>query len=325
MDKVHFHEHTPLRGEGTVIAIIDDGVCTDCDLLNLKYNNGSLNGESFVPGTDWKVDNKYGHGTLVASIIGGYTGKFFYGIAPRAEIFVCRVTVEDKEDKTYGVMDERMTKEYGGKKIDVTALKLALERIYDLKNKGDKNVDIVCMSLGLDKEYPEIGRCLELLHNSGVILIGAAGNEGTKQEAPKFPASNKYVLSVGALTPGGNKSDFTCSSRIDAYLLGEQFVFPDKPCNLRSGTSYAAPMLAGFLSLLIQQVKENNNEDILNKYDFMSFLQKKILTSHELSSKGALVIRPDEFLQSIIENKNKIVSLVKNYFGIIKDDTSIEQ
>ena len=69
-------------------------------------------------------------------------------------------------------------------------------------------------------------------------------------------------MSIGALTPRGKTDcDLNPDNGIDIYAHSEDIVIPlldasrNDMVKLDDGTSYAAPMVAGFLALLIQCVK----------------------------------------------------------------------
>ena len=73
----------------------------------------------------------------------------------------------------------------------------------------------------------------------------------------------------------------------------------------QSGTSFAAPMLAGFLALLLQSA----NEYIVKKYHDINFLNT-LLRDHTFVSNGKL----NRVVQDIQNNPKTIVTLVQAHY-----------
>lgn len=294
MEEIH---KKGLTGKGISIAIIDSGVCDDYKLLYDK----DMDGWSSFPALSWReelegdcVPKICQHGTLVSSIIGGFSNTMRFGIAPEADIYVCRVINNDKNEVT----EENLFS--------------ALQHILHKKN----SIDIVCMSVGLKKICPHIATVLEELYKKGVVLVAAAGNEGRFVRTPMFPASDLHVLSVGALDEYDEKANSNPGCGVNMYLPGKHIAFPKvKSSDPFDGSSYAAPMLAGFLSLLMQWAKDNiedGSEEYLAKYRDVNFL-RKVINKRQLSDPGSQMVGMNEFLNTIIERKN-VVDLVKEFF-----------
>lgn len=238
----------------------------------------------------------YAHGTCVAAIIGGQSYEYIEkgksikipnGVAPDCELFVCRVTSGKKDFYLENVFDSL----------------LAME-----------NLDIVCMSFSVDQNvYDAIMNHLQRLRDKDVVCIAAAGNEGEYQPEPGFPARDPNVLSVGALKPQGRKSDINPSSGIHVYAHGEEVIVPSVDYEFgliqATGTSFAAPMVAGFLSLLFQLLKNPNlytsDEDVQQKIEYVTkkfhdleFLKKLFEFCEDLCKDKQLLFVQD-FLQKI--------------------------
>ena len=101
--------------------------------------------------------------------------------------------------------------------------------------------------------------------NNGVILIAAAGNDGTNQQF--YPAAYNNVISVASTTNGDVKSGFSqYGTWVDVSAPGSSIL----SCNegtgyqITQGTSMASPMVAGLVGLMISHAPSATPSDIVN-------------------------------------------------------------
>jgi serine protease AprX len=255
-------------GNGVTVAVVDTG-------LDKKHNDFHMihrvdgtrrNNLAHVDG-----DN-YGHGTHVASIVGSRSsdGKYI-GIAPDA-----RVLGVDVADDT-GVASE-------------SDLLRGLDWVY----KHEKDIRVVNLSVGvgIPESYATspIDAAVERLWHDGLVIVAAAGNLGTANDAVFYaPGNDPYVITVGCLDDHGTpapgdatlcsissrgrtedgfaKPDVVAPGRkiVGALAAGHkelqvalahQFserVTPDGQHIRLSGTSMAAPVVSGTVALLLER------------------------------------------------------------------------
>lgn len=101
--------------------------------------------------------------------------------------------------------------------------------------------------------------------NAGVILIAAAGNDGTNQQF--YPAAYNNVVSVAATTSGDAKSGFSqYGTWIDIAAPGSQILSTDQGSSYQfsQGTSMASPMVAGLVGLMISHAPSATPQDIID-------------------------------------------------------------
>ena len=257
-----------------------------------------VTGRPVIDPKQWYGDiAKDDHGTAVAAIAGGYD----YGVAPDTILYICRIF-------------------HGGKQY--ADLTLPLQHILELKQKGQLSIDIICMSLALEcRRSKPIEDLLLQLTSNGVVCVAAAGNEGLYQKGAKFPASDQNVLSVGSLRPLGQKSDQAPLEEVDVFAPGEDILcsplISPTSIDLKDGSSFATPMVAGFLALLIQCAKQlpGSTPNVIKEYHDIRFLKYLLLNPGLCDRKKLIYV--ERFLKDLITrpvdiyNNPTIVSFIK--------------
>ncbi|MDQ3739718.1 MAG: S8 family serine peptidase [Actinomycetota bacterium] len=177
---------------GVTIAVLDSGAAyadrgryhQSPDLTQTRF----MQGYDFVDGDAYPHDEN-GHGTHVTSTIAESTnnGIGLTGLAYGATIMPVRVLDRAGEGDAATIAE---------------AVRFAVRR----------NVDLINLSLEFAtdigaKEIPSLLDALALARKRGILVIGAAGNEGDRILA--FPARSTDVLSVGATTEHGCLSDYS--------------------------------------------------------------------------------------------------------------------
>lgn len=230
-------------GAGVRVAVLDSGIDkSHPDLVGQVVESTSL-----VPGVD--VTDRNGHGTHVASTIAG-TGQdgSHRGVAPRAGLVIGKV-----------LDDEGMGQE---------------SWIIDGMEWAATRADVVNMSLGTtggDGTNPLSLAVNRLTEETGALFVVSAGNKGSQPRAIGSPGDADAALTVAAVDKddhlagfssrgprlgGGLKPDISAPGvSIEAALAsGTDAGNPvDGKYTRLSGTSMAAPHVAGAAALLAQQ------------------------------------------------------------------------
>lgn len=170
----------PVRGTGSVVAVIDSGIDYTHPSLGGGIGEGRtvIGGHDFVNDDDDPADDN-GHGTHVAGIIAG--NGDITGTAPEASLVA------------YKALDQRGS----GYASDVIA---ALEAAVA---PGPLQADVINLSLGVPGDGTDpLSQAATRAVRLGAVVVSSAGNTGPGDGTMTSPAVADGVISVGASTSG---------------------------------------------------------------------------------------------------------------------------
>ena len=240
------------NGNKVCVAIIDTGISNHFDFVLGK--NRIKKFVDLVNNKQYPYDDN-GHGTFVCGVCCGSGLKSFKkykGFASDCDIVCIKALNKKGEANAVVILD-------------------AMQWIYD--NYKKYNIKVVCMSFGSEPlGYNDpIMRGAEQLWNKGIVVVAATGNSGPKYQTIKSPGISSKVITVGGFNDNRINKDYNesffeiaeFSSRGPALSkIKPDLVAPSvdiKSCGLNndyvelSGTSVAAPMIAGICVLIIQK------------------------------------------------------------------------
>ncbi|MEC2199729.1 cell wall-associated protease WprA [Bacillus subtilis] len=226
----------------TLIAVVDTGV--DSTLADLKGKVRTDLGHNFVGRNNNAMDDQ-GHGTHVAGIIAAQSdnGYSMTGLNAKAKIIPVKV------------LDSA-----GSGDTEQIAL--------GIKYAADKGAKVINLSLG--GGYSRVLEfALKYAADKNVLIAAASGNDG--ENALSYPASSKYVMSVGATNRMDMTADFSNYGKgLDISAPGSDIpsLVPNGNVTYMSGTSMATPYAAAAAGLLFAQnpkLKRTEVEDMLKK------------------------------------------------------------
>jgi subtilisin family serine protease len=223
-----------------VVAVIDSGVCLDHpDLIGRL-----VPGFDFVESDDQPQD-LFEHGCGVAGVIAAEinNGEGIAGVAPNAQIMPLRV------------LDATGFGDYSN---------IALAITYAV----DNGADIINLSLAGPGYSGILEDAVNYALDNGLTVIAAAGNSAT--DMPFYPAALSGVISVGSVDPDLQRSRFSnFGISVDLQAPGRDILTTDSTGSyrLQSGTSFAAPQVAGIAALAqVLDVPLNVEDDIVFIY-----------------------------------------------------------
>lgn len=208
-------------GKSVVVAVLDTGVAAHEDLPRL------LPGKSFTTGGEADPN---GHGTHVAGIIAAAANNQIgvAGLAPDVEILPVQVLEADGSGDHAAIAS-------------------------GIVWATDNGADVINLSLGGTEPSEALHTAVQYAHAKGVLLVAAAGNEGSRSNSPMYPAAYDEVLAVAASGPDGTAASFSNSGTyVDLAAPGFAILSttPDGYDYL-SGTSQAAPFVSAAAALLL--------------------------------------------------------------------------
>ena len=264
-----------VTGRGVGVAVVDSGVYAHPDLAGRIV--AAIDFTSVAPTvSNIPLADLGGHGTHVAGLIAGdgtRSGGLYTGVAPNANI-----------------IDVRVIDGHGSSNVSIILRGLQ----WILANRATYNIKVVNMSLGATPagSYKSdlMATAAEILTFAGVAVVVSAGNAGPLAGTITTPATDPYVISVGALDDNGTalladdlmatfssrgKTLFDRLSKPDLVAPGRKMVslrapgseldalFPDRQVSVLgatspdyyrlSGTSMAAPVVAGTIALMYER------------------------------------------------------------------------
>jgi serine protease AprX len=240
------------RGSGVVVASMDTGVDVQHQDLTLRWRGGSNSWIDFTDPLQTVPRDPSGHGTQVMGIL--VAGDLFgnpIGMAPEATWIAAKIFNDQNQ-------------------AWVSDIHLAFQWFLDPDGnpETDDAPDIVNASWGL---LNSVGSCdlefsddLAALKSAGIAVVFAAGNAGPGQGTSLSPANGGTGLAVGAvninldIALGSSRGPSACSGGVFPSISapGVAVWTTDKSFGgfpfyaQMTGTSFAAPHVAGGLALL---------------------------------------------------------------------------
>ena len=177
-------------GQGVDVALIDSGVA------RVQGLDGA---GKVVDGPDFSFESRdrarrhldtFGHGTHMAGIIAGHDAAFT-GIAPDARLVSVKVASSDGA-------------------TDVSQVIEAIGWVVRHGHDDGLNIRVVNLSFSTDPTHSylldPLAHAVESAWQAGVVVVASAGNDGLSTPSLTSPATDPYVIAVGASDHQGTEA-----------------------------------------------------------------------------------------------------------------------
>jgi len=218
--------HPTNKGRGVKVAVIDTGVDYTHEDLDANFDPYLL-GYDFVNDDSDPMDDN-GHGTHVAGIIAAEeNGIGVVGVAPQARLYALKALTSSGSGYYSDLID---------------ALGWCV----------DHGIQVANMSLGFTSDYSPLREACDNAYNAGVLLVAAAGNQGS--DSILYPAKYNSVIAVSAIDSSDNlthKSNYGAQIELAAPGYSIKSTLMGGGYGIKSGTSIATPHVSGTAALVI--------------------------------------------------------------------------
>ncbi|MFS0873189.1 S8 family peptidase [Paenibacillus xylanilyticus] len=287
-----------ITGSGIVVAVLDSGCQSDHPDLKDRIVGG-FNFTSDYNGDTSIYEDNLQHGTHVAGIIAGsYDGHGIVGVAPEANLLILKV-ISGSGSGTYNNL--------------IRAI------FYAIHWRGTKQerVRIITMSLGGAEPDPLLHLAIRIAIKNDILVVTSSGNYGDGNldtEEILYPAYYPEVVAVGAINDEKIVAAFSNSNdEVDLYAPGTD-IYSTVPNGLYAqltGTSMAAPHVAGVAALLLQTLEKESGKPISEKELFKVLIEQTTVTDQNIR---ALSLDYKKF-NAFLDNTNKSNSVKGCFLG----------
>ncbi|MBV7329003.1 S8 family peptidase [Chloroflexi bacterium TSY] len=230
------------RGHQRVlVAILDTGI----DIHHVEFGNRIVQGYDFANG-DTDPSDDHGHGTHVAGVVAAEmdNGHGSVGVCPRCRILPIKVLNRSNRGTWSAI---------------IKGIIFAV----------DNGAQIINLSLGGATPSKSVEAAIRYAQEHDVLVVAAVGN--SKSSTPFYPAAYDGVISVSASTKEDNAWPMSnYGSYIDVaapgHMIYSTFNGDSASGNnyaYMSGTSMAAPYVAGLAGLLLSQNSKRTPSEVI--------------------------------------------------------------
>ena len=260
-------------GEGTTVAIIDqgvnlnhpyfvgqiiDGYCFVEATSNFRCPNGSLEQSGVEAASQRKIGSQFStedHGNMVAGIVAGNpTNEAPGGIAPGSDILMANVDLT-----LSGILAGLRYVDQRKEELNIVALSMSWGGYFT-------EIPREWLRCDTNPELQQMAAVLSSLRKGGVIPFASAGNTPTLDIATSlFPSCLKDAVAVGSVNQANDVSWYvTMSDKVE--IVAPDYTISANTFNYArsSGTSAAAPLVAGSYALLRQAFPNHGAEQVLS-------------------------------------------------------------
>jgi subtilisin family serine protease len=243
------------KGRGVKVAVLDTG----CDSGHRDLKAQIVASKDFTGSRSGSADVN-GHGSHCAGIVlAAENAVGMVGVAPEAQLIVGKVLGDNGSGLSTWI---------------AAGIDWAVEQ----------GADVISMSLGSPSEDSRIRAAIDRARTKGVIVVGAAGNEGPREGTVGYPGGTPGVVCVAAIDDRLATANFSSRGKqvqVAAPGVNIRSCYPGDRFATMSGTSMATPYAAGCAALYVAHCKAK-----ALKWSPDDFAQRIANTSKDLPPSG---------------------------------------
>jgi subtilisin family serine protease len=260
-------------GEGTTVAIIDqgvnlthpyfvgqivDGYCFVEVTSSYRCPDGTLQQSGVEAASQRKRGSEFStedHGNMVAGIVAGNpTNEAPGGIAPGSDILMANVDLT-----LSGILAGLRYVDQRKEELNIVALSMSWGGYF-------QEIPREWLRCDTNPELQQMSAVLSSLRKGGVIPFASAGNNPTLNIATSlFPSCLKDAVAVGSVNQATEVSWYVTMSDKVELMAPDYTISANTFSYVRSsGTSAAAPLVAGSYALLRQAFPDHGAEQVLS-------------------------------------------------------------
>ena len=239
-----------LTGTGVVVGVLDTGFQTGHSTfaeLDIIATYDFINGDETVSNESVDAVDQHNHGTSVLSLIAGNTPGTHMGVAPNVSVLLAKtewVSEEIEMEEDWYVAGLEWVESMGA---DIMTSSLGYLDWYEFED--------------FDGQTAKVTQAVNIAVGNGLIALTAMGNEGPNPNSIIAPADSEAVLSIGATDFSGQVVGFSSRGPTADGRIKPNLVAPGANTHVAnaaggfgtgSGTSYATPLTAGAVALIVE-------------------------------------------------------------------------
>jgi type VII secretion-associated serine protease mycosin len=221
------------RGAGVTVAVVDTGVDAQTPQLAGKVQRGV---DVTAPRRGPADSDCYGHGTFLAGIIAATSvpGTGVAGVAPDVSILPIRCATTAAANAPGALTPESMA--------------------LGIRQAVDSGAQVVNLSASTTVPDATLAGAVQYAASHDVLIVASAANSAQQGDPVTYPAAFPGVIAVGAVDSTGKRADFSQTGPFLSLVAPGVDVTSVGPGGIGhwqgSGTSYAAPFVAGTAALV---------------------------------------------------------------------------
>ena len=261
-----------------IVAVCDGGIDYTHPDLDDGRRTRIIHGYDFGDNDDdpmddlpQSADSYYSHGTHIAGIIGAITNN---GIGVNGIMQNCKIMPVKM------VSSEAIKSPFGGTIVDFSAIAKPVDVANAVDFAVNNGAHVINLSYGFSGmgfpineivfRIPLLSSVLANAYKNNVVIVAAIGNEYQEGNPINYPAAfYRYLIPVGATNKSGQRASFSSTGNhisVSAPGVNILSTVPKEQYEKQSGTSMAAPVVAGIAGLIISQSKDRglnlSNDDV---------------------------------------------------------------